>query len=284
MTLHAKGWLSMPRWLALLVGCVAACTLTVQGWHNGGDQDNQPPKFGAHDYIALKALDRAPAAKVAFIRQRLTTYFIGTEAPDTNKKIPSVTEGGYHDSGACHCILFAEDLTIKKAHARKRIREEFDRAVAALAANKKERAAFFAGAMAHYLGDLSQFHHLMGTESHWGAEDQTLHAVYESAVDRRVDFMTHGSSLLDPFLAPVTVEGDTPEEIAEAVALFVERGGDAAETPGVMNQRAFDLRAVNKIGKPEQWTVEFRNRTGANVNFAVNAIGKLLELMVDEVP
>jgi hypothetical protein len=69
--------------------------------------------------------ERDPAAKVAFIRQRLTTYFIGTEAPDTNKKIPSVTEGGYHDSGACHCILFAE-----------------------------------------------------------------LHAAYESAVDRRVDFMT----------------------------------------------------------------------------------------------
>jgi hypothetical protein len=93
--------------------------------------------------------------------------------------------------------------------------------------------------------------------------------------------MTHGSSLLDPFLAPVTVEGDTPEEIAEAVALFVERGGDAAETPGVMNQRSLDLRSVNKIGKPEQWTAEFPNRTGTNVNFAVNAIGKLLELIVE---
>ena len=77
--MRKAGW-PMPRWLSLLVGCVAACTLTVQGWHNGGNQDNQPPKFGAHDYIALKALDRAPAAKVAFIRQRLATYFIGTVA------------------------------------------------------------------------------------------------------------------------------------------------------------------------------------------------------------
>jgi Zinc dependent phospholipase C len=221
----------MPRWLSLLVGCLAACTLTVHGWHNGGDEEQQPPKFGAHDYIAFKALDRAPAAKVVFIKQRLTTYFIGTEAPDTGKKIPSVTESGYKDTGACHCILFDEEGTITKDRARDRIRQEFDRAVAALAANQKNRAAFFAGAMAHYLGDLFQFHHMMGTESHWGAEDQTLHAAYESAVDRRVDFITHGSSLLDPFLTPVTVEGDTPEEIAEAVALFVERGGDAAETP-----------------------------------------------------
>jgi hypothetical protein len=29
------------------------------------------------------------------------------------------------DSLKCHCILFAEDLTITKAHARDRIREEF---------------------------------------------------------------------------------------------------------------------------------------------------------------
>lgn len=93
--------------------------------------------------------------------------------------------------------------------------------------------------------------------------------------------MTHGSSLLDPFLTPVTVEGDTPEEIAEAVALFMEQGGDAAETPGVMNMRALDLRAAMKLGKPEQWTPEFRIRTGVNVNFAVNAIGKLLDLMVE---
>jgi hypothetical protein len=87
---------------------------------------------------------------------------------------------------------------------------------------------------------------MIGLESHWGAEDQTLHAAYESAVDRRVDFMTHGSSLLDAFLAPATVEGDTPEEIAEAVALFVEQGGDAAETPGVTNtgDRSSDGRKV----------------------------------------
>jgi hypothetical protein len=87
--------------------------------------------------------------------------------------------------------------------------------------------------------------------------------------------MTHGSSLLDPCLTPVTVEGDTPEEIAEAVALYVERGGDDAETPGVMNMRAVDLRMAGKLGKPEQWTTEFRNRTGTNVNCAVNAIGKV---------
>jgi hypothetical protein len=51
-----------------------------------------------------------------------------------------------------------------------------------------------------------------------------------------------------------------------------------------MNIRAIDLRMAGKLGKPEQWTSEFRSRTGTNVNFAVNAIGKLLDLMVADTP
>jgi hypothetical protein len=51
----------------------------------------------------------------------------------------------------------------------------------------------------------------------------TLHAAYESAVDRRVDFMTRSSSLLDPFLAPVTVAGTTPEEIARRLRCLWSR-------------------------------------------------------------
>jgi hypothetical protein len=100
-----------------LVGLASAPPILC-AWHNGGDQEQQPPKFGTHDYIALKALDRATAVKVAFIRQRLTSYFIGTEAPDTNKKIAGVTEGGYKDSLQCHCILFDKDEKITRAHAR----------------------------------------------------------------------------------------------------------------------------------------------------------------------
>ena len=65
--------------------------LSLFGWHKGGDKDEQPPKFGTHDYIAYKGLDRAPPAKVAWISNHLVAYFIGTEAPDTNKKIPGIT-------------------------------------------------------------------------------------------------------------------------------------------------------------------------------------------------
>ena len=201
------------------------------------------------------------------------------EAPDTNKKVPGVTEGGYHDSFQCHCILFDASQHVTKAHARDRIREEFDRAVAARKAGQLERAAFSAGAMAHYVGDLSQFCHVMGVGSHWGAEDQKIHAAYENAVDATIDYKTRSSSLLDGYLKSVNVHGLTPEAIAEAVALHTEQGGRTTQNPGWMIQRLTNLGQAGKIGKIDQWSPTFRNRTGQNVNVSVNAVGKLLTLL-----
>lgn len=113
--------------------------MPVLAWHNGGDQANAPPKFGMHDYIAYKGLDRAPKAKVAFIRQNLIAYFIGTEAPDTGKTVAGVASQGYHDSGACHCVYFDADCTITRDREMQRVREEFDKAVAALRRGGKNR-------------------------------------------------------------------------------------------------------------------------------------------------
>jgi hypothetical protein len=69
--------------------------------------------------------------RIEWIRQRLTAYFIGTEAPDTNKKTPQVTEGGYHDSGACHCVLFDAAGAVTRRRAIQRVREEFSKALGA---------------------------------------------------------------------------------------------------------------------------------------------------------
>src|SRR4030095_4290305 len=82
---------------------VALTVVSVSTWHNGGDRLDQPPKFGTHDYIAFKALDRAQIADVGFIRSQLTAYFIGTEAPDTGKTVTGGTPAGCPHSGACRC-------------------------------------------------------------------------------------------------------------------------------------------------------------------------------------
>ncbi len=254
------------------------------GWHNGGDKTEQAPKFGTHDYIAYKGYQRVPAAKVVWITQNLTAFFIGTEAPDTNKKITGVTEGGYHDSLQCHCVLFDAEGHVTNDRAMRRARQEFDRAVAALQAGQSDRAAFFAGAMAHYVGDLSQFCHVMGVGSHWGAEDQRIHAAYENAVDRTVDFRTRRSSLLDTYIKTVAVSGRTPEAIAEAVALFDEQGGGTAHRPGWMIAQLTAMGKAHSISDVDEWGAAFHDQTGVNVNYAVNAVQKLIAMIAESGP
>ena len=238
------------------------------------------PIFGTHDWVAFKGY--VLAGRPAFIKNNLNRFFIGTEAPDNGFK-PADAEGAYRDAAACHCILFDENGTVTKDRAELRVRQEFDKAVRALADGKRPLAAFYAGALAHYMGDLGQFYHIMGAESHWGSEDQTRHSAYEVAVEKTIHFQDRTSTLFEGFISPLAVGGDTPEEIARAVALRTERGtSTSARTPGFMDQRFSELKKQGIHLTPEKWDDGFRTQTGQNINVAANGIAKLFWMMIEE--
>jgi hypothetical protein len=133
--------------------------------------------------------------------------------------------------------------------------------------------------LAHYIGDLSQFMHLMGKESHWGAEDQAFHRAYEAEVEK-TKFKTRSSELLDPYVESKRVDGDEPGEIAQAVAWFTE-SDYAGMQPGRMYMQWRSL--IKQNPKPwRMWPDGFRDRTGTNVNYAVNAMAELLEQLGDD--
>ena len=170
------------------------------------------PIFGTHDRVAFKGY--VLAGRPAFIKNNLNRFFIGTEAPDNGFK-PADAEGAYRDAAACHCILFDENGKVTKDRAELRVRQEFDKAVRALADGKRSLAAFYAGALAHYMGDLGQFYHIMGAESHWGSEDQTRHSAYEVAVEKTVDFQDRTSTLFEGFISPLAVVGTRLRRLRE---------------------------------------------------------------------
>ena len=162
-----------------------------------------PPVFGTHDWIAYKGY--VLAGRPTFIRTNLNAYFIGTEVPDNGFKPANAVHSGYSDAGACHCILFDEDREVARDRGELRARQEFDKAVTALAAGDRTLAAFYAGALAHYLGDLSQFCHVMGADSHWGSKDDALHGNYEAAVEKTIQFTSRTSTLFETFISPIVV-------------------------------------------------------------------------------
>ena len=124
----------------------------LSAWKNPRKSDTlNTPVFGTHDWIAFKGF--VLAGRPAFIKNNLNRFFIGTEAPDNGFK-PANAEGGYDDARLCHCILFDEDGNVTRDRGELRVRQEFDKALGALADGKPALAAFYAGALAHYMGDL----------------------------------------------------------------------------------------------------------------------------------
>jgi len=247
-------------------------------WRNGGESAmNGEAKFGTHDYIALKGFELAGPDSLPWIKNNLNVFFLGTEAPDVGPKIEGV-ENGYHDTGACHCILFDASGGVTRDRAELRVRQEFDKAKHAKANGDNLKAAFYAGAMAHYLGDLSQFCHIMGPQSHWKSEEKAVHTSYEEVVDKTVDSLTHKSSLLDSFIHSVPVTGNTPEDVAKGAAAFTEQG-DGTERPGLMHTQYKVLMNAHKQNDPAQWDDVLRKQTGENVNYSANAIAKLLKMI-----
>ena len=231
----------LPLRRLLVCALVVLSFSTVSAWrHPRQSASLNAPVFGTHDWIAYKAY--VLAGRPGFIRNNLNRYFIGTEAPDNGFR-PADAEGGYNDAGACHCILFDEDGAVTRDRGELRARQEFDKAVRALGDGDSRLAAFYAGALAHYVGDLAQFCHVMGSDSHWGSEDPTLHGNYEAAVENTIRFTTRTSTLFESFISPIPVGGDGPEEVARAVARRIETGtGTSGRTPGWMHDRYEGLK------------------------------------------
>jgi hypothetical protein len=171
-----------------------ACVLVVlmfaplSAWKNPRKSETlNTPIFGTHDWIAFKGY--VLAGRPAFIKNNLNRYFIGTEAPDNGFK-PANAEGGYNDASACHCILFDEDGNVTRDRAELRVRQEFDKALGALADGNPRLAAFYAGALAHYMGDLGQFYHIMGSQSHGGLRINLATVLTKSHWRARFDTQT----------------------------------------------------------------------------------------------
>jgi len=258
---------------ARVVCLISSLVLSAHAWENG--KKGRPP-FGAHDYIAYKAFTLAGESGLPWLRDNLNWYFLGTEAPD--KGTTATTEPGYRDLGQCHCVLFDRSGTVTRDHAELRVRQEFDRARRALAAGKPGMAAFYAGAMAHYLGDLSAFYHMMGKQSHWGEERKGVHGKYEAALERTIAATTRTSVLLDGYIQPLAIPAQTPETIARAVATFTENGTSRRD-PHWMDAQYQSLIRQKLNSKPERWDQDFRDQTGQNLNYSVNAIAKLLSMI-----
>ncbi|UCE80644.1 MAG: zinc dependent phospholipase C family protein [Methanobacteriota archaeon] len=128
-------------------------------------------------------------------------FLFGTEAPD-------------HPSYFCdhenHHVYFNKSGGIQDDIGAIRASDMYKLVVGAIDTRSLSQAAFYLGAMAHYIGDIGVFGHTMGADTDWGSE--VHHADYEEAVDSMFSSLdeplTIGLGNKDPYNATLDLAKD----------------------------------------------------------------------------
>ena len=163
----------------LALAFVLASSLLAPGcrsWGNGGySSDPQNPDYGTHDWVADRALALVTGDKAFLSTMYRASFLLGTEAPDNPQMIGDAENHHvYYDS----MQLVVEDNSARRA------RDTFSIAKDLMSDGNLELAAYYAGAMTHYISDLGVFGHTMGSNTVWGAEQH--HSDYEAEVGSRI--------------------------------------------------------------------------------------------------
>lgn len=246
-------------------GPLLCLTTTVLAWNNGQTGNTgtnttaecSTPPYATHDWIADHALDLLPTEEKAWLLPHKALYLIGTEAPDNrNIRISCGTpHAGYDDRSQGHSVLWNGSVTqMITDRPAVRAQQEYDKAVIAFRQGRLGHAAFFLGAMAHYIGDVSQYGH--------NYRDEVVHSAYESWAAGLTPAFNGGT-----FEAAISLDSlvrRTPYTATRRVSRVVF-AGDEDILPATQMDGLFNT-------KPPQ----FVTSAGASLNLGVNELADVL--------
>jgi hypothetical protein len=242
-----------------------ALALATLSWSNGpaGNattnlvSECSDPPYGTHDWIADHAQALLPDSEAGGIRPHRTMFLLGTEAPD-NDAIPvecGAPNTGYDDRRRGHSVNWnrAADEMIED-RAASRALQEYDKAVDAFADGDSSATAFYLGAMAHYIGDVSQYGHTCRCEEH--------HGDYEDWAKRRTDSFEEG--VFERYIQPDNLVRRRPFTAVRRVSLAVAQGQGA-----LLSAEEMDAHWSNK-------DQAYIDSVGEALNVVVNELADVL--------
>lgn len=242
---------------------ILALSANAYAWKNGEKGNARTdtvsectnPPYSTHDWIADQALALMPPSY--WLNNHKTMYLLGTEAGD-NSKIPAscnTPHTGYDDrrhsvewDTNCNCMI--------KDRAAIRAEEEYGKALVAYKAGNTEHAAFYLGAMAHYIGDVMQYGHTYPNEKY--------HKPYEIWVGKKT------SSFNSPEFSNY-IQGDNlinrkPYAAVKRISKTIVWGkGDIL--PAVEMDAMYPNRKDNQV---------FLDSIGASLNYGINELADVL--------
>lgn len=227
------------------------------------------PNYGTHDWIADHAKNLLPPSERQWIDNNYTAFLLGTEAPDNAGLDFLGPNTGYGDFSN-HEVWFDSNGNITKDDSARRAQEEYTKAASALPWNE-QLAAYYAGALTHYIDDVAVFAHVLGSGSHWGTEAH--HAEYE----RGVDYWTrqYNGGGFESYLHPAPLTSISAFDATIALARSTDTGIGDTKSAGWMNAN-FPLRNDTFY---IQDNPTYTRSAGDSLNRAVNAVANVLHTL-----
>ena len=238
-------------------------------WKNGPPEnkvtnsakDCLDPPYSTHDWIVDRARLMLPDIERKWFDAHRIMILIGTEAPDYDKILIScgVPNPGYDDNGrGRHDLRFSDDLTVLSDIPAVRAGEEFEKAVSAYRKGAHGHAAYFLGAAAHYIGDLSQYGHTIKGEIH--------HADFEEWVGSMTPSIK-GGVIFEPYIKLEMLTSRSAYDAVIRTGLYTNSGGIPVISPKKLDQQ-FDPSTV-----PDS---EIIASVGHTLNKAINETANML--------
>ncbi len=254
-------------------------------WENGGRTKNiSNPKYGTHDWIAEEAVKILPVEEQTWIKDNIDYFFLGTEAPDNQKiarEILGLENALCYGDQSQHNNYYDINGELINDSASFRAQEEFDKSLEALVRGDLQKAAFYAGAISHYISDLAVWAHVMGNEER---EDPLRHAEFERSIDKTIqakNFLdpNHTSSLFQRFINfDGNLETISAYQAATNVGLRTCRG-NRYSCRQMERFLPMGKRGDGSYVDCDNWKPAYIEETGVSINYAVNAIVAVLHTL-----
>jgi hypothetical protein len=203
-----------------------------------------------------------PSNESGWLSGNKSAFLYGTEAPD-NSGASFQGHNGYGDT--THHHNYYSGTTCTDDSAATRAGEEYQKALDALKGDNYALAAWYAGAMTHYIDDVAVWAHVMSGES------STAHSHYESQVN----------AVTDDYSSPTfTVTFDGVLETISAHDASVSLGQNTAtDNGGTYTATWMNSNFDTGWSSVSDWSASFKSRTGESLNLAVNTVADVLHTL-----
>lgn len=275
---------------AVMAGCLfsflslVAFMQPVTTWSNGSYANNSSSysyssHYSTHDWVAEAALEGLVAVDAGnwnWLIDRKSIFLVGTEAPD-NSGVSMTLDGtsvsGFGDT-TMHHIYYNSDGTISNNEDDAATRAKWcgDQADAAMDAQKRDLAAFYLGAMTHYIADMGVFAHVAENNV---APDYINFDLNHATFEDRVETRTNNHDDRQEFfrISSFTVTSKTPYNAAK------DLGWDTYKDPATsygsvwLHNNWFSNWAANYAARTGETPTNqaYYNRVEQNLNNAIAA-------------